>query len=47
MTNEPDYKLTIIEEDGNWVVCEAGEPISKPFEDKLFHDPDRTLGSIS
>jgi hypothetical protein len=34
MTNEPDYTLTIIEKDGGFIVCEGGEQISKPFEDK-------------
>jgi hypothetical protein len=31
---EPDYTLTIIEQDGGFVVCEGGEQISKPFEDR-------------
>lgn len=26
--------LTIVEEDGGWVICADGRPISKPFEDK-------------
>jgi hypothetical protein len=34
VTNEPDYTLTIIREDGGWVVCEGGESISKPFGDQ-------------
>jgi hypothetical protein len=31
---EPDYTLAIIEKDGAFVVCEGGEEISKPFENK-------------
>ena len=33
-TTEPDYSLTIIEQDGGFVVCEGGEQISKPFADR-------------
>ena len=33
-TPEPDYTLTIIQEDEEWVVCEGGEGISKPIEDR-------------
>jgi hypothetical protein len=32
VTNEPDYTLTIIQEDGGWVVCEGGVSISRRFE---------------
>jgi hypothetical protein len=32
---EPDYTLTIIQEDGGWVVCEGGEVITKPFTDRV------------
>ena len=34
MTTEPDYTLTIIEQDGGFVVCEGGEPISKMIPDE-------------
>ena len=34
METEPDYTLTIIERDGGFVVCEGGQEISKPFEDR-------------
>jgi hypothetical protein len=32
--NEPDYTLTITEQNGRFIVCEGGEEISRPFEDR-------------
>jgi hypothetical protein len=32
---EPDYTLTIIEQDGGFVVYEAGKPVSKPFAERV------------
>jgi hypothetical protein len=34
LASEPDYTLTIVEENGGFVVCEGGIEISKPFENR-------------
>jgi hypothetical protein len=34
MSDEPDYTLTIVQENGTWIVFEGNERISNPFEDR-------------